>query len=667
MASYLWECTKYYNPEGGKGLLSKIGKLLIAIAITVTALSWSAPGTTHAASSQKLDKGLEDEIRIALGLPASEPVTEDEVHILTQLTIASGENVKSLKGLEEAYFLNFVSVIGAHEDLDLAALADVDSLELLAIDRDALSEEGQYIVDQLEEKDVAVVDLDPSDFDYKGPIEVYIDGELAEFQIDPVIIGGSTMVQFRPLFEQFGLEVGWDQTTRTVTGTKEKLEIELVIDSKSASVSGQELTLPTAPKILSGNTMVPLRFIGEATGRRVTWDGETRTVFIDSTVTSYNFEYLYSNDTEYFGDEQNGLPHGEGRLLHQGKLFYEGDFKNGIIEGTGIMYDVEDRKSYYEGEFKNNRFQGQGKNVYSDGTYYVGPFVDGMREGSGKLLNADDSLQYTGMFSGDALNGKGTYYFDDTSYYVGSFLYGNFEGQGKMYDDGELQFEGIWYGGYRGIGKEYYDGKLGYEGYYYDNVPNRYGTVYLTQNGKKYYRGQMKDGQMTGIGIFYLNDGTRYIGEVFDDTMDGYGFIKDVDGTIHNVGYWVNDEFYGEDPPPVTEESKVKSLSRNSEFSYVDGYYENEYDLSNTEAMMFIELSSEEDVDTFNSLSKENKAKFINGFVQARWGHVLGVDNCYVYVMYDADVYAEATVTYQMADNAVQVTEYPRGNGTINE
>ncbi|MCR2805552.1 stalk domain-containing protein [Paenibacillus soyae] len=648
-------------------MFSKAGKLLIASAITAAALSWSAPGSTYAALSHKLDKGLENEIREELGLPLSEPVTEDEVHILTQLSIDAGEDIRSLKGLEQAYFLHTLLLLGAHEALDLSALADVESLELLAIDRDALSKEGRYVVDQLEENDVAVVDIDPSEFEDNGPIEVYIDGELAEFQIDPVIISGSTMVQFRPLFEQFGLEVGWDQATRTVTGTKEKLEIELVIDSKTASVSGQQLTLPTAPKILTGNTMVPLRFIGEATGRRVTWDGETRTVYIDSTVTSYNFEYLYSNDTEYFGAEQNGLPHGEGRLLHNGKLFYEGDFKNGIIEGSGIMYDLEDRSSYYEGEFKNNRFNGQGTTVYSDGSYYEGPFVDGMREGSGKLLNADDSLQYAGMFSGDALNGKGTYYFDDTSYYVGSFTDGSFDGQGKMYYEGELKFEGIWYGSNRGIGKEYYDGKLGYEGYFFDNVPNRYGTVYLTDNGEKYYRGQMKDGQITGVGMFYLDDEARYIGEVFEDKMDGYGFIKEVDGTIHNEGYWVNDEFYGEDPPPVTEDSKIKSLSRNSDFTYADGYYENEYDLSNTEAMMFIQLSTEEDLDAFNSLSKENKAKFMNGFVQDRWGHVLGVDNCYVYVMYDEDVYAEATLTYQMADSSVQVAEYPRGNGTINE
>lgn len=620
---------------------------------------------THAAITQKLDKGLEDEIREELGLQTTEAVTEDEINILTQLTINEGQHINSLHGLEEAYFLSSVLIFDAHQKLDLTALAQVDSLSLLVIDREALSKEGQYVVDQLENKGVAIVDLDPSEFEDNDAIEVYIDGELAEFQIEPVIISGSTMVQFRPLFEQFGLDVGWDQATRTVTGTKEKLEIELVIDSKTASVSGQAITLPTAPKIISGNTMVPLRFIGEATGRRVKWDGETRTVYIDSTVASYNLGYLYANDTEYFGEEQNGVPHGKGRLLHKGKLFYEGDFKLGVIEGSGIMYDVEDSSSYYEGQFLNNRFHGQGKTIYSDGSYYEGPFINGMREGNGRLLNADHSLNYIGMFSLDALNGKGTYHFDSTSYYVGAFEDGALEGTGKLYTNGKLQFDGIWHDSYRAIGREYYDGKLGYQGYFYDNVQHGQGTVYSTQTGKKYYRGGIKDGLITGVGVIYLDNGDRYIGEVYNNLFDGYGFIKDPDGKIFNLGYWENDEYIGEDPPPVTEESTIKSLSRAAQFQYIDGYYDNDYDLTSKEAMFIIQLPTKELLELFQGLSKDNKAKFINSFVQARWGHVLGVDNCYVYVMHTEDIYAKATLTYDMADNAVQVTEYPFGNGTI--
>lgn len=648
-------------------MLNKLSKLLIACAITAGAFAWGPASTTQAAFKSDLDQGLEAVIRDALALPDSEEVTEDEVAILTSLFITEGESMKSLRGLDEAVFLEEVFLLGAHADLDITALADVSSLKFLAIDEEALNEEGQYVVNELKKNDVEILNLEDSDEDSSytpSTIHVFVDGEIIEFPKDPVIINGSTMVPFRKLFEEFGLEVGWDPATRTATGTKEKLEISLTIDSNIAIVSGQEIALPTAPKIVDGNTMVPLRFIGEATGRRVTWDGVMRFVHIDTTITSYNFEYLYSNDTEYFGDKKDGKPHGEGRLLHNGSLFYEGEFKNGVIEGKGIMYDLEDRSSYYEGEFKNNRYQGEGKIVYSDGTYYVGPFADGMREGTGKLLNADGSLLYTGAFSGDAIHGKGTYYFSETDYYIGNFERGLFEGQGKIYADGKLQYDGLFSADSKYRGKNYQGGKLNYEGYFHDDNPHGYGTLYTT-SGNKYYRGQFQYGHITGVGIYYMEDGSRNIGEVYYDTMDGFGFIKYDDHTFSNVGYWVNDEYYGEEEPPVTEAATLKLLTRNAGYGYIDGYFINQFDLSSVEAMMIIELASEEHLELFNDLNKEAKAAFMNDFVQRNWGDVVGVDDVYAFVIYDGDVYAKATIQYEMENSAVQVTEYPKGNGDL--
>lgn len=648
-------------------MLNKLSKLTIAWAIAAGAFAWGPSSTTQAAFKTELDQGLEAVIRETLALPESDEVTEDEVAILTSLYITEGEAIKSLRGLEEAEFLGDIYFSGAHDKLDISSLAEIPSLQFLAIDVEALNEEGQYVVSELEKKDVAILNLsdDPIDITtHPLPIKVIVDGELVDFPEDPVIINGSTMVPFRKLFELFGLEVGWDQATRTATGTKEKLKISLTIDNKVANVSGQQITLPIAPKIIEGNTMVPLRFIGEATGRRVTWYGDYRIVSIRSTLRSHNFEYLYSNDTEYFGAEKDGIPHGQGRLLHNGKLLYEGDFKNGIIEGSGKMYDMEDRSSYYEGEFKNNRFQGNGKFVYSDGSYYTGPFEDGLQEGTGKLLNADGSLLYTGSFSGGSLHGKGTYYFGENHYYIGSFEDGLFAGQGKVYDDGKLQYEGEWAGDAKYKGKSYVDGKLDYEGYFHDNNPHGYGTTY-TPDGELYYRGQFQFGHITGVGIYYFEDGSRYIGEVYYDTMDGYGFIKYDNHSFGNAGYWVNDQYYGEAEPPVTEESTMKTLTRNADYSFVDGYYYNDLDLESTEAMMFIDLAAEEHVEQFNAWSKERKAAFINDFVQRNWGDVVGADKVYAFVMYGNDVYAKATIEYEMENSAVQVTEYPKGTGRV--
>ncbi len=652
-------------------LLSKFSKIAITSTIVAGTFLWSSPTATYALSKPAMDKGLQDEIREELGLPAKENVTINEVAILRSLYIDDIKDINSLYGLEEAYFLTQLFMPETHDQLDITPIASIDSLEFLFIDKKNLNQEAKSVVDQLIHKGITVVDSNDETFNEDNDtdvIEVYIDGEPAAFKVDPVIVNGSTLVQFRPLFEQFGLEVGWDQATRTVSGTKEKLELKLVIDSKSATVSGQTVALPAAPTLIDGNTMVPLRFIGEATGRKVVWDGENRTVNINSTVTSYNFDYLYSNDTKYIGDLKDAVPNGKGRLMYKGEIFFEGDFKNGIIDGSGIMYDMEDIESYYEGGFRNNRFHGNGITVYSDGSYHKGAYSDGMREGKGQLFGADGAELYSGDFSGDAIHGKGTLFYDEPgSYYIGSFVNGYFWGEGKTYDQNQLSYNGEWLAGLRYIGKQYFEGKLDYEGYYAANLAHGNGTVF-SESGIKYYRGEMKNGRISGIGMYYLDneeDGSVYIGEVYEDTMDGYGFIRNPDNTISNLGYWVNDEYVGEAAPPATDESNIKSLLRHAQYSYVDGYYENEYDLNSNEAIMFIELSSEDDVELFNGLSMEAKAKMINGFAQSRWGDVVGVDDCYVYVTYEGDVYAKATIAYEQQDDSVVVKPYPKGNGSI--
>jgi hypothetical protein len=54
--------------------------------------------------------------------------------------------------------------------------------------------------------------------------------------------------------------------------------IELTLDSLQAKIDGQEFTLDTAPTLVNSRTMVPLRFIGEALGAKVEWNGEERSV-----------------------------------------------------------------------------------------------------------------------------------------------------------------------------------------------------------------------------------------------------------------------------------------------------------------------------------------------------------------------------------------------------
>lgn len=98
---------------------------------------------------------------------------------------------------------------------------------------------------------------------------VYIDGEQLISKQEPFIKNGTTMIPFRVLFEKLGFDIKWNGNTKTITGTKDDLIIVLKIDSKIAKINDESKTLLLAPCEINGSTYVPLRFVGEASGKSV--------------------------------------------------------------------------------------------------------------------------------------------------------------------------------------------------------------------------------------------------------------------------------------------------------------------------------------------------------------------------------------------------------------
>ncbi len=103
------------------------------------------------------------------------------------------------------------------------------------------------------------------------PITVMLLGNKLSFDTDPVIINDRTMVPMRAVFEGLGMTVSWDDITRRVTATGGGKEIVLTVGSENALVNGEGVDLDSPPIIIEGRTLVPLRFIGEASGLRVFW------------------------------------------------------------------------------------------------------------------------------------------------------------------------------------------------------------------------------------------------------------------------------------------------------------------------------------------------------------------------------------------------------------
>lgn len=111
-------------------------------------------------------------------------------------------------------------------------------------------------------------------------IRVQLNGQEVAFDVPPRIDNGRTLVPLRAIFEALGAEVNWDGQARKVIATRGATVISLPVGASTASINGKPVNLEVPARIVDGRTLVPLRFVSEALGAQVSWDGATQTVSI---------------------------------------------------------------------------------------------------------------------------------------------------------------------------------------------------------------------------------------------------------------------------------------------------------------------------------------------------------------------------------------------------
>gem|GEM_PF-3563004 len=114
------------------------------------------------------------------------------------------------------------------------------------------------------------------------PIKVYLNGNQLFFDVPPIIEDGRTLVPFRAIGEALGAKIAWEDQAQTITLDMSATKIELKIGDPVAHVNGESVNLDVPAEIVSGRTLVPLRFVGEYLGAGVQWDGEKRVIAIET-------------------------------------------------------------------------------------------------------------------------------------------------------------------------------------------------------------------------------------------------------------------------------------------------------------------------------------------------------------------------------------------------
>jgi len=115
-----------------------------------------------------------------------------------------------------------------------------------------------------------------------APIHTVLDGQELHFDVDPVLENDHTLVPVRGILDPLGAKLAWDASTRTVTAVLGPRTIKVVIGLDMAQVDDKLVKMDVPARIIGNRTMIPVRFFAENLGMRVAWDGQTRTIHIES-------------------------------------------------------------------------------------------------------------------------------------------------------------------------------------------------------------------------------------------------------------------------------------------------------------------------------------------------------------------------------------------------
>jgi hypothetical protein len=100
-------------------------------------------------------------------------------------------------------------------------------------------------------------------------------------EVAPYIKNGRTMIPLRAVADNLNVVVKWNDTEKRVDLINSKgTEVQLWIGKTGAFKDSKPLSIDAPPEIIGGRTFVPLRFVAEALGVKVTWDNFTRTAYL---------------------------------------------------------------------------------------------------------------------------------------------------------------------------------------------------------------------------------------------------------------------------------------------------------------------------------------------------------------------------------------------------
>ena len=113
-------------------------------------------------------------------------------------------------------------------------------------------------------------------------ITVTMNGEVIEFDVEPILENDRVLVPFRAIFEALGCNVTYTEADgkQFVTAMRGDNQLIIEIGAYDMCVNGNVEALDVPAVIINGRTLVPVRVVSETFGANVEWIGDSKTVAV---------------------------------------------------------------------------------------------------------------------------------------------------------------------------------------------------------------------------------------------------------------------------------------------------------------------------------------------------------------------------------------------------
>ncbi|MEG1500786.1 MAG: copper amine oxidase N-terminal domain-containing protein [Clostridiales bacterium] len=115
---------------------------------------------------------------------------------------------------------------------------------------------------------------------YIGKKEALVNGQKVMMDTAPALIKGYTMLPMRFIGQNLAINIKWDNKNKIVSCSKKGKKIILPINGQKATIDGKEYALSSPPVLLSGRVLVPARLIAEGFDCHVDWNNKEKKINI---------------------------------------------------------------------------------------------------------------------------------------------------------------------------------------------------------------------------------------------------------------------------------------------------------------------------------------------------------------------------------------------------